>query len=116
MRTYWLLGKTGDHNDSISESVLDGSSQEDSIGQSNSNLDDHHTVSKSELPGEITTIESPTYSASLSYPMPGRPTKTTRNSSTDKRNDIPPIFEIKDDPRTPTTDDDNRTRIQTTQM
>jgi hypothetical protein len=116
MQTYWLLGKTGDHNDSNSESVLDGPSRENSICQSNSDLDDHHRVSKSELPGEITTIESPTYSASLFYPMPGRPTTTTRNSSTDKRNDIPPISEIKVDPPTPTTDDDNRTIIQTTPM
>jgi hypothetical protein len=28
-----------------------------------------------ELPGEITTVEDPLYSASLNYPMPGRPMK-----------------------------------------
>ena len=137
MRTYWLLGKIGDrkesdvdsdtsatldvdaypnHEKSLSLSVLYRPSQEDSIGQSNGDLDNHHRVSESELPDEITTIESPTYSGALSYPMPGRPTKRTWNGSTDKQNDIPPISEIKVEPPAPTTDEDNNTILQTTPM
>jgi hypothetical protein len=42
---------------------------------------DHHHASESGLPGEITTIESPTYSASLYYPMPGRSTKNGTHSN-----------------------------------
>ena len=105
MRTYWLLGKIGEPimNQTVSDEELQGSARisEDSgelnaeksfpmlnrpaqvasIHQSDAFHYDHHHANQGELPGEITTIESPTYSASLYYPMPGRPRKNATYSS-----------------------------------
>ncbi|CAC5383083.1 Guanylate cyclase 32E,Guanylate cyclase soluble subunit beta-2,Receptor-type guanylate cyclase gcy-19,Retinal guanylyl cyclase 2,Heat-stable enterotoxin receptor,Olfactory guanylyl cyclase GC-D,Atrial natriuretic peptide receptor 2,Receptor-type guanylate cyclase gcy-9,Receptor-type guanylate cyclase Gyc76C,Soluble guanylate cyclase 89Da,Receptor-type guanylate cyclase gcy-28,Speract receptor,Receptor-type guanylate cyclase gcy-13,Receptor-type guanylate cyclase gcy-8,Guanylyl cyclase GC-E,Receptor-type gu len=99
MRTFWLMGKVEDfgtieieadiepnsnafditdmpgeiasvENLSSGIYVMPGRSpkEEKSFGSTIS----HGDVNKEDLPGEITTIESPTYSASLQYPMPGR--------------------------------------------
>jgi hypothetical protein len=105
MRTYWLLGKIGEPimDQTVSDEELQRSSRlsEDpgevnaeksfpmlnrpaqvaSIDQSDAFHYDHHHANQEELPGEITTIESPTYSASLYYPMPGRSTKNGTHSS-----------------------------------
>ncbi|VDH93877.1 Hypothetical predicted protein [Mytilus galloprovincialis] len=99
MRTFWLMGKVEDfgtveieadiepnpkaiditdmpgeiasvQHHSSGVYVMPGCSAKDekSFGSNTS----HGDVNKEDLPGEITTIESPTYSASLQYPMPGR--------------------------------------------
>jgi len=105
MRTYWLLGKIGEPimDQTVSDEELQGSARlsEDpgelnveksfpvlnrptevtSIDQSEGFHYDHRHTNETGLPGEITTIESPTYSASLYYPMPGRPRKNDTHSS-----------------------------------
>lgn len=99
MRTFWLMGKVEDFGTVEIEADLESNQQaiditdmpgeiasvqqhtsgiyvmpgcsakdEKSFGLNTS----HGDVNKEDLPGEITTIESPTYSASLQYPMPGR--------------------------------------------
>ena len=104
MRTYWLLGKIGEPmmDQTVSDEELERCAKlSENPGELNAeksfsmlsipqvtNTDqsdgfhyDHHHASESELPGEITTIESPTYSASLYYPMPGRSTKNGTHSN-----------------------------------
>lgn len=105
MRTYWLLGKTGEPimdptvsdeefqrcarlsegpGESFTEKsfpLLDRPTQVTSIDESDGFHYDHHHGNEAGLPGEITTIESPTYSASLYYPMPGRSNKNCTHSS-----------------------------------
>ncbi|XP_076094871.1 uncharacterized protein LOC143065280 [Mytilus galloprovincialis] len=65
MITYWLVKST----DSSDSKDADLCSDDDSCKQ------DNESGEEAELPGEITTVEDPLYSASLNYPMPGRHTK-----------------------------------------
>ena len=107
MMTYWLLGKIGEpmmdqtvsdeelqrcarlsedpgeFNSEKSLPLLSKPTPVTSIDQSDGFHFDHRHANETGLPGEITTIESPTYSASLYYPMPGRP-KTIGTHSSDK--------------------------------
>ncbi|XP_052083525.1 uncharacterized protein LOC127720814 [Mytilus californianus] len=95
MRTFWLMGKVEDFGtveieadvephtkafditdmpgeiasvENLSSGFYGSAKDKKSFGSPSS----HGDVNKEDLPGEITTIESPTYSASLQYPMPGR--------------------------------------------
>ena len=65
MITYWLTKKV-DGDDTLD---FDHYSESESMRQ------DGESDCEMELPGEITTVEDPLYSASLNYPMPGRPMK-----------------------------------------
>ena len=67
MVTYWLTKRLEDGD-------IDPDLEADSESLKPENDDQ---TDQMELPGEITTVEDPLYSASLNYPMPGRPTKAS---------------------------------------
>lgn len=100
MKTYWLAGRlsemtsdieedtdrraykledmpdipgeimSGDNLASVSHAMASGPSRAETRG-------DLHN--QEDFPGEIQTIESPTYSAALQYPMPGRPAQRSKS-------------------------------------
>jgi hypothetical protein len=80
-RSSRLSEDPGEVNAEKSFPMLNRPAQVASIDQSDAFHYDRHHANQEELPGEITTIESPTYSASLYYPMPGRSTKNGTHSN-----------------------------------
>ena len=102
MRTYWLMGRVEEFGTNDLEPELDLTMRYETLKLQDPSempgeitpLDGIAPVEKEdglkltcthgnqdELPGEITTVESPTYSASLVYPMPGRQGKRKKSFS-----------------------------------
>ena len=85
MITYWLT-KNVDGDDTLD---FNHNSESESMRQ------DGESDCEMELPGEITTVEDPLYSASLNYPMPGRPMKAMNKDEGKNTAHVAPIVSEK---------------------
>lgn len=84
MVTYWLIKRTDGEDAEDIEHDSDGESPKPDNDSANE-----------ELPGEITTVEDPLYSASLNYPMPGRHTKCSTKDEIKNTARVAPVMSEK---------------------
>lgn len=84
MITYWLIKRTDGEDAQDIDQDSDGESPKPDNESGNE-----------ELPGEITTVEDPLYSASLNYPMPGRHTKCSPKDEAKNTARVAPVMSEK---------------------